>query len=80
MIGHQGLSPDRRAGTPRRRSDQPTVQLIVPGPEEHRLATIAALREMMWQARHNDARNPGRCPCLQLPSSFNRDQASCPIL
>jgi hypothetical protein len=80
MIGHQAMSPDLRAGTPRRRRDQRTVQLIIPGPEEHRLAMIAALRDMMWQARHNYARNPGHCSCLQLPSSFNRDEASRPIL
>jgi hypothetical protein len=70
MIEHRAISLDLRAGTPRRRRDQPTVQPIIAGPEEHRLTTIAALGDMMWQPRHNHARNPGHCRSLQLPSSL----------
>jgi hypothetical protein len=58
MIGHQTISPDLRIGAARRRRDQTAVEPIILGSEEHRLAAIAALGDMMRQARHNHARNP----------------------
>jgi hypothetical protein len=51
MIGHQAISPDLRIGATRRRRDQTAVKPIILGPEEHRLAAIAALGDMVRIAR-----------------------------
>src|SRR5437868_5648780 len=71
MIGHQAISPDLRTGATRRRRDQTAVKPIILGSEEHWLAAIAALGDMMRQARHNHARNPSHSLASNLPGSAN---------
>src|SRR5207248_11141585 len=39
--------------------DKAAIEAIVVGLEKHRLAPIAALGDVMRQARHNHSRNPG---------------------
>jgi hypothetical protein len=57
-IGHQAIGPDC-TGAPRCRGDQSPIKAIVVGLEKHRLAPITALADMVRQARHNNARDPG---------------------
>jgi hypothetical protein len=71
MIGHQAINPDLRAGATRRRRDQTAVKPIILGPEEHRLAAIAALGDMVRQARHNHARHPGHALASYSPATAN---------
>jgi hypothetical protein len=71
MIGHQTIGPNLCAGGLRRHRDQTAVKLIVLGSEEHRLAAITTLADMMRQARHNHARDPGRALASLSPSSKN---------
>jgi hypothetical protein len=42
-----------------RRGGQPAIGAIVVGLEKHKLAPITALGDMVGQARHNNARDPG---------------------
>jgi hypothetical protein len=59
MIGHQAIGPDCCADAARCRGDQSPIEAIVVGLEKHRLAPITALGDMVGQARHNNARDPG---------------------
>jgi hypothetical protein len=54
----------------RRRGDQPAMEAIVVGLEKHRLAPITALGDMVRQARHNNAGDPGHaCASFSLLQS-----------
>ncbi|HXC27535.1 MAG TPA: hypothetical protein VNV38_06215 [Stellaceae bacterium] len=44
---------------PARRGDQTPIKAIIVGRENHRLAPIAALGDMVGQVRHKNARDPG---------------------
>jgi len=59
VIGHQTIGSDWYAGAARRRGGQPAIGAIVVGLEKHGLAPITALGDMVGQARHNNARDPG---------------------
>jgi len=58
MVGHQTISPNLGVRASRRRGDQAAVKAVILRPEEHRLAAIAALSDVMRQTRHNYAGNP----------------------
>jgi hypothetical protein len=75
MVGHQAMGPDLCAGAPRRRRDQAAVKLIILGAEEHRLAAMTTLGDMMRQARHHHARDPGDAPASISSSSKYRRPA-----
>jgi len=70
MIGHQAISPDLRIRAPHRRRDQTAVKPVILGPEERRHAAIAAVGDMVRQAR------PLPCAIRAMPSpqfaSFRR--------
>ena len=68
MIGHQATGPNLCAGAPRRRRDQAAVKLMILGAEEHRLAAITTLGDMM---RQNHAGAPGQALASISPSSKN---------
>jgi hypothetical protein len=70
VIGHQTIGPDCCAGAPRRRGDQLPVEAIVVGLEKDGLAPIAALGDMVRQARHHNACDPGHAV---LPAADLRD-------
>ena len=64
MIGHQAIGPDCGTGAPRR-GDQSPIEAIVVGLEKHRLAPITALRDMVRQVRHHNARDVSHVCFLQ---------------
>jgi hypothetical protein len=76
MIGHQEISPDLGARALRRRRDQTAVEPIILGTEEHWLAAIAALGDMMRQTRHHHTRNPRHAAASYLPAAANCRPAS----
>ena len=58
MVRQQAIGPDLGAGAPRRLADQTTVEPIIRGAKEHRLAPIAALGDVVRQARHHHPSDP----------------------
>jgi hypothetical protein len=70
MIGHQTIGPNLCAGGLRRHRDQTAVKLIILGSEEHRLAAITTLADMMRQAAQPRARSG---PCARLPFAIFKE-------
>src|SRR6266436_1787180 len=80
LIGHQAMSPDLRIDATCRRRDQTAVEPIILGSEEHRLTAIAALGNMMRQARQHHARHSSHAHASNLPGSVvgqRRDLVNC---
>ena len=64
VIGHQTVGPDVHSGANGLLGKQVAIDLLIAVLEEDRLATIAALRNVMRQARNNDAAQACHAPMI----------------
>nr|WP_228765684.1 hypothetical protein [Sphingopyxis solisilvae] len=64
MVGHQAIGPDLGLRPPRRLGEEIKIDLVVAVLEEGPLAPVAALGNMVRNAREDEARKAGHAETL----------------